>query len=290
MLVTRTGSFPIGFRRGWSEWQQTVTGPIEFAKANGLGVIDIGTQGAEDIKAVVNAGLKIGTVDLLEWKSLFSADKAKRADAVAKNNEYIAATTAAGARNFFIVVLPENAELPRSENFGYAVESLNAITPALEAIGGRIVIEGWPGPGALACTPEGYRAVTKECPSKAIGINFDPSHLIRMGIDPIRFIDEFAPRVAHVHGKDTELLTENLYELGTEQPATFAKPHVFGGNHWRYAIPGHGLMRWTRAFTALASVQFSGAVTIELEDDNFNGSEEGEKLGLLLGAQYLAGC
>jgi hypothetical protein len=31
-------------------------------------------------------------------------------------------------------------------------------------------------------------------------------------------------------------------------------------------------------------------VSIELEDMNFNGSEDGEKEGLLLGRRYLEGC
>ena len=66
------------------------------------------------------------------------------------------------------------------------VDSLNALSLALEAAGGRLVIEGWPGPGALCCTPETYRATFRECPSPAIGVNYDPSHLLRMGIDPIR--------------------------------------------------------------------------------------------------------
>ena len=30
--------------------------------------------------------------------------------------------------------------------------------------------------------------------------------------------------------------------------------------------------------------------SIELEDANFNGSEEGEKLGILQGARFLQGC
>ena len=130
----------------------------------------------------------------------------------------------------------------------------------------------------------------KEVPSTSIGINYDPSHLIRMGIDPIRFLEEFADRVYHVHGKDTEVFAENVYEFGTEQPATFAKGHGFGSLAWRYTIPGHGEMRWLRAFEILKAHGYQGAVSIELEDENFNGSEEGEKMGILSGSQFLASC
>ncbi len=66
----------------------------------------------------------------------------------------------------------------------------------------------------------------RQCEASAV--NFDPSHLIRMGIDPVRFVEEFAPRIAHVHGKYTEILTDRLYDLGTEQQPTFA-PGIFCG-------------------------------------------------------------
>ncbi len=79
-------------------------------------------------------------------------------------------------------------------------------------------------------------------------------------------------------------------EDGTEQPATFAKSHGFGSMHWRYTIPGHGCVRWTRAFQILEANGYQGAVSIELEDENFNGSEAGEKQGILSGSAFLASC
>jgi sugar phosphate isomerase/epimerase len=185
-------------------------------------------------------------------------------------------------------MLPEDASKSRSENFSLMVEGLNELAPHLEKHDGRLVIEGWPGPGALCCTPEGYRAAIKEVASASVGINYDPSHLIRMGIDPIRFVEEFADRVYHVHGKDTEIITEGLYEYGTEQPATFAKGRGFGNHHWRYTIPGQGCMRWTRAFEILSEAGYGGAVCIELEDEFFNTDEAGEKSGLRAGGAFLA--
>lgn len=287
MLSTRTGNFPIGFRRGWSEWQKDLPTLIEWSKENGLSVIDVG-ESVADAQTVTDAGLRVGSADLPNWSPLISPDEGKRANAVAENNETIAALAAAGAKNFFFVALPENAELPRSENFGYLTESLNALSPALEKAGANIIIEGWPGAGALSCTPEGYRAVFKECASQNIAVNYDPSHLLRMGIDPLRFLEEFVSRVRHVHGKDTEILTERLYEYGTEQPATFGTVRPYGGMAWRYTIPGHGQTNWLRVFEILQNANYQGAVCIELEDDNFN--DKDEQRGILSGAQFLSGC
>ncbi len=290
MLTTRTGSFPIGFRRGWSDWQKDLDGLIAWAKSNNIGVIDLGGDGDTSAAKLKDAGIIAGSVDLPSWSGLITDDVAKREEAVVKQAAYVEACCAAGANNFFLVMLPSDVSKPRSENFALMVEGLNLLTPHLEKHGGRLVIEGWPGAGALCCTPEGYRAVIKEVASSSIGINYDPSHLIRMGIDPIRFLEEFADRVYHVHGKDTEVFSEGVYEFGTEQPATFDKGHGFGSHAWRYTIPGHGQMRWTKAFQILTARGYKGAVSIELEDENFNVSEAGEKQGILLGSNFLSGC
>jgi sugar phosphate isomerase/epimerase len=290
MSTTRTGNFTIGFRRGWGEWQKDLGSLISWAKENGFAALDLGADGLETVQQVLDAGLKVGSVDLLEWKGLISADADTRKAAVAKNTERIQALAPLGSFNYFAVMLPENAELSRKENFGYMVEGFSELAPVLEAANARVVVEGWPGPGALVCTPEGYRAFFEQVPSQAMAINYDPSHLIRMGIDPLRYLREFASRVAHVHGKDTELNSEGLYEYGHEQPPTFGSAPGFGGMSWRYTIPSHGVMRWNEAFRILQGAGYQGSVCIELEDANFNGTDEGEKQGLLAGKQFLQSC
>lgn len=291
MSQTRTGNFTIGFRRGWSDWQKKELGPmLEWARANGFGAVDVGRDGDKLVKEIGAAGLRVGSVDLAVWQAMISPDKSKRADAVARNAAYVQACAAAGPVNHFLVMLPEKPELPRSQNFDFMVESFSALEGVLDKCQARLVIEGWPGPGALCCTPEGCRAFFQACPSPAMGLNYDPSHLLRMGIDPLRFLREFAGRVGHVHGKDTEFFPERAYELGQEQPPTFAKGFGFGGNHWRYTIPGHGVMPWTEAFKILQAHRYGGCVSIELEDQDFNGREEGEKRGLVLGLRHLEGC
>lgn len=289
-MNTRTGNFPIGFRRGGSAWQKDLPALLQWAKDNGLSGIDLGRDADATGRLVLDVGLRIGSVDLKEWQGMISPSKATRRKAVETNAAYIEQNAALGPLNYFLVMLPEKPELPRAENFGYMIESFTQLVPVLEAARARIVIEGWPGPGALCCTPEGYRAFFKAVPAKVMGINYDPSHLMRMGIDPIRFLREFAPRVYHVHGKDTELDAENLYEFGHEQPPTFAKPVAYGGMAWRYCIPGHGQVRWVEVMRILTAHKYKGMISIELEDANFNGATESEQQGILLGARFLAGC
>ena len=293
MSTTYTGSFPIGFRRLGGDWQRDIDTLIAWAAEHRFGAVDVGFNAAEDIKKIKAAGFEIGSADLMDWSgygALISPDKEKRMAAIEKAKENIEASADAGARNFFALMVPEKAHLPRKENFGYMIDSYGALISVLERMGARVVVEGWPGPGALCCTPEGYRALFRELPSRAMGVNYDPSHLIRMGIDPLRFLNESADRVYHVHGKDTALYSEHLYEFGHEQPPTFAEAPAFGAMPWRYTIPGHGQARWVETLRVLKSAGYKGCVSVELEDANFNGTEEGEKRGLIQSRQFLEGC
>jgi sugar phosphate isomerase/epimerase len=288
-MNTRTGNFAIGFRRGWSDWQKDISSLIKWAKANNLSGIDIGRDADQIGQQILDAGLRIGTVDMKEWQPLLSPDKNTRKAAIKTCTANIKANAKLGPMNYFTVMLPEKPDLSRAENFGYMVESFKALAPVFEDNNARLVVEGWPGPGALVCTPEGYRAFFDAVPSKAMGVNYDPSHLMRMGIDPLRFLREFASRVYHVHGKDTEVLAENQYEYGYEQPSTFGTPIKFGNMAWRYTIPGHGQVRWVEVMSILKANRYKGMVCIELEDANFNGSTDGEQRGILAGANFLAG-
>ncbi|HLV34778.1 MAG TPA: sugar phosphate isomerase/epimerase [Spirillospora sp.] len=289
-MKTRTGNFPIGWRRRNFDWEKNLDSMIEWAKANELEVIDVGRDGETSAKTVVDAGLKVGSADLPVWQEMISADKGKRREAVARNAEYIKNVAALGVRNFFMCMLPADASRPRAENFGYMVESYGELAPAFESSSAHLVIEGWPGPGSLVCTPETYGAFFEQVPSKAMGVNYDPSHLVRMGIDPLRFLREFVDRVYHVHGKDCYIIQENLYRYGNLQEPTFGKPFAYGSMHWRYTIPGHGLSDWIEICTILKDNGYSGAICVELEDHYFDKTDEATQLGILQGARFLSGC
>ncbi len=287
---TTTGHFGIGFRRGWSEWQRDLDSWASWAQSNGFACVDIGNDADQILSTPALQGLPVGSVDLAEWKGMISANPETRTAAVDRNAAYIRACAARGVSRYFVVMLPEDPSAPPRDAFGWMVDSYRRLVPVLEECGGRVVIEGWPGPGAQCCNPEGLRALFGECPSPAMGINYDPSHLIRMGIDPIRFLEEFVGRVGHVHGKDTEIFQEAVYEVGWSLPPLERESHGFGGTYWRYTLPGHGTMRWTRAFEILEAEGYDGFVSIELEDERFNGTPEGEQKGLILSRDYLAGC
>ncbi|MDE2636436.1 MAG: sugar phosphate isomerase/epimerase [Chloroflexota bacterium] len=288
-MKTATGNFPLGWRRRNYAWEQDLDGMIAWALENDLEVIDLGPDADSSAKTVIDAGLRVGTADMSLWQEMTSPDAAKRRDAVARNAEYVRACAAAGASTFFIVMLPEDPSRPRAENFSYMVDSFGDLASTFEECGAYLAIEGWPGPGSLVCTPETYRAFIEQIGSANMGVNYDPSHLLRMGIDPHRFLKEFVGHVFHVHGKDCMIIDENLYQYGNLQDATFANSFKYGGMNWRYTIPGHGLSDWKIILSILKDSGYSGCVSIELEDHYYDDTEHNQKLGVLQGVKFLAG-
>jgi len=290
MLQTQTGGFPIGFREVGT-WKVDSDALFGWAREQELAVIDLVTNAVVRAEGAKAAGLQVGAADLPRPKGMITADAERRAAAVSEACEFVEAAAEAGIENILTIMLPEDPSVPRQDNFAYMVAAYREIGPILEEQNCRLVIEGWPGPGCVCSTPEGYRAFFEECPTPCFGINYDPSHLMRMGIDPLRFLREFAGRVHHVHGKDAELAAEKLYEYGWEVPSLSGERPAFGGDIWRYTIPGHGQMRWTAAFEILAENGYNGSVCIELEDARFNrGSGDSEQRALVLASRFLSGC
>jgi sugar phosphate isomerase/epimerase len=293
MATTRTGNFPIGFRNNLRHWTDGVMGAARFAVEHGFEVIDIDAQDPQQIREILGTGVRVGSVDLKQpWTDLMSPDAARRSGAAETNAAYIREAAALGVQNFFTVMLPEQMDAPRPKNLERAVDGYGRLCAAIADIDVRLVLEGWPGPEphqpALACTPESCRAVFEAIPSPALGLNYDPSHLMRMGIDPLRFLDEFGSRVYHAHAKDTEILEQGLYECGNSQPPTLRELTGYGAAHWRYCIPGHGQVPWIPILRRLVDLNYQGALSIELEDDNFTGTPERSEHGLIAARDFLS--
>ncbi len=288
--TTRTGAFGIGFRLGWSEWQKNIDTMIDYAREQNFSCIDLLRNADETAARVYDAGLQVGSVDLKQSAEMIHADANVRKRAVEMNSQYVATVAGLGVKHFFLVMGPSDASIGYEKNWAYMIESFSALAPVLEEHDARIVIEGCPFNGALVVAPESYRAFFKEIDSPSMGINYDPSHLIRMGVDPIRFAREFAQHIFHVHAKDTEIFTENQYECGHEHVALKTDGHAFGNAYWRYTIPGHGQMRWVELFKILAERGYQGQVSVELEDENFNGTQAGEAAGMAYARAFLESC
>lgn len=290
---THTGSYPVGVRIRGALAKLDLDQLIALADAHDFAGFDTSALQPQEVTPLLDAGLRIGTVDLPQpWADLTSADAGKRRDAAQQMAAYVRSIVALGVKNFFAVVLVDDPAAPRKDNLDRAVDGYGQLCSAIADTGAHIALEGWPGGpphfASLACTPESLRAMFAEVAADVLGVNYDPSHLIRMGIDPVRFLREFIEQVHHVHAKDTIILADDIYNFGTLQSATLAKPHAFGGHAWRYCIPGHGLAPWGELLAILKDADYDGMLCIELEDENFNGSLDAEIRGLTAARDVLA--
>lgn len=107
----------------------------------------------------------------------------------------------------------------------------------------------------------------------AFGLNWDPSHLLWQGVDPVGFITDFADRIYHVDCKDTRLRppTGRSGILGSHLP--WGDPR----RGWDFVSTGHGDMHWEDAFRALDFIGYGGPISIEWEDagmDRLHGAAE----------------
>lgn len=105
----------------------------------------------------------------------------------------------------------------------------------------------------------------REAIGPAVGMNFDPSHLIWMGGDPVAAIAALgAEHIYHFHGKDTRIEPEARVN------GTLDVKHVTPvvGRTWNFVPLGHGLSRrgWLDVVMALRAAGYDDVISIENED------------------------
>ena len=152
----------------------------------------------------------------------------------------------------------------------------------------KLTFENWPNRGQnLMITPELWDKCFNSVPSKALGLCFDPSHLIWQGIDYLRAARDFGDRIYHAHAKDTEFLPEGQYRYGMYGPQT--ETPASSGGFWRYRLPGFGVVDWAKYIDTLYQVGYDAVISVEHEDDIWGWRTDVEvaKRGLVLAKQIL---
>jgi sugar phosphate isomerase/epimerase len=174
-----------------------------------------------------------------------------------------------------------DATLDWDGNVQLFADRFGPVAEAAERFAVRVAFENWMGywgslpfkPMNMGGAPNTWDAWLKAVPSKAIGLEFDPSHLYWQGIDHMRALREYGDRVYHVHAKDTEMLPEKRYRGGVN------------GDYFRFRIPGYGEIDWAQFISGLDEIGYTGGVAIEHEDPIYSGERFDE--GLVRGWQVL---
>ena len=99
------------------------------------------------------------------------------------------------------------------------------------------------------------------------GFNFDPSHLIWQGVDPVEFIRAFPKRIFHVHMKDAAVtLNGRSGILSSHLPFGDAR------RGWDFRSVGRGGVRFEEIIRALNAAKYPGEapLSVEWEDSGMN--------------------
>lgn len=109
-----------------------------------------------------------------------------------------------------------------------------------------------------------------------IGANFDPSHLFWQGIDPVCAIKALKGAIYHFHAKDTRIDAQNCAVNGVLDTKNYGD---ILGRSWVFRTVGygHGAEVWNDIISALKSVGYDGAISIEHEDGLMSPKEGLEK-------------
>jgi len=135
-------------------------------------------------------------------------------------------------------------------------------------------------PGFSVYNPETMLRL-RAAAGKAIGCNFDPSHMFWQGIDPCAAVRALGEAVFHCHAKDTKIYTVNTMVNGVLD----AKPYSDEKNRaflFRTVGYGHGREFWTDLVSTLQMVGYDHVLSIEHEDSLMSVDE-----GLAKAARFL---
>jgi sugar phosphate isomerase/epimerase len=140
------------------------------------------------------------------------------------------------------------------------------------------VMEGWHPdgyPGNLAYSPELWEWMF----GIGLYLNYDPSHLVWMGIDPVAAVRPYLDRIPHAQAKDIELFPDRRNRYGWPGKAV-ERDDPWDVGWWRYRVPGLGQVDWVRLVDAMYEGGFDGILSVEHEDPVWGGTEELVEAGL----------
>jgi sugar phosphate isomerase/epimerase len=240
-------------------------------------------RGAEIMGRLAERGLSVSALGY--YPNPLHADAAHR-DAVIGHLKKV--ITAAGMMQVGVVntFLGGDRSLTVDQNWSRALDIFPAIIAHARDNGVMLAFENcpmifsqdeWPGGHNIAYAPKIWRRIFAAW-GDAVGMNYDPSHLVWQMIDQPRFIAEFGAHMVHVHAKDLMIDRDGLYENGI----------LSAGMGWQVPrMPGLGEVNWPGFFASLYLAGYDGPVIIEHEDRDFEGSDEKVKRGFLLARDVL---
>lgn len=127
--------------------------------------------------------------------------------------------------------------------------------------------------------PKAWEMMFQEVDSDRLGLEWEPSHQLEQLIDPMCQLENWLPKVFHVHGKDARIDNKSIKQYGI----------WFGQHYCEHCFPGNGDTDWREIIRILQKGGYEGDITIEgYHDPVYCGDREQE--GQKMAQEYLRGC
>ncbi len=196
-----------------------------------------------------------------EKKRQYGVDSMKAAARAAKNLGINVVNGFTGSPIWHLLYsFPPNDWKDIEKGYEYFAEMFVPILDVFEENGVKFALEVHPTEIAfdIVTTRRALEAVGHH---KAFGFNFDPSHLVWQGIDPVKFLEEFGDRVFHAHMKDCAVTLDGTTGiLGSH--LNFGEPE----RGWDFRSLGRGDVDFEAIIRTLNQIGYSGPLSVEWED------------------------
>ena len=262
--------------------------PVEPAARRYAGVTHIDVDGLTEEKAKYYvdyaAGRGISIAALAYFPNPLS-DEPEVAEKARKHLHKVIDAAALMGVNLVTTFIGKDKTRTVEDNIGLMKQVWPPILSYAKDKGVRIAIENcpmyfskdeWPGGNNLASTPQVWREMFAM--GDNIGLCFDPSHMILLGMDVTKPVVEFSDRIYHMHFKDLRIDQEKVDEYGRfSYPGLWHTPK----------LPGFGDVNFPLLITKLYETGYTGSACLECEDRAFEGSVEDAKRGITIAYRYL---
>jgi sugar phosphate isomerase/epimerase len=256
------------------------------------GHIDVAHFGAKEAEDVADLFAEHGLVlsSLAYYENNLHPDTERREEIAAHVIHAVDAAARLGVETVGTFI-GRHPGLSVKENVTLAEKTLPRLVDYAGERGVKIIIEncvmeGWHPdgyPGNLAYSPELWEWMF----SLGLYLNYDPSHLLWLGIDPVTALKPYVDRIPHAQAKDTQLDPAARDRYGFFGK-TLSREHPWDDGWWRYRVPGLGQVDWSGVVDALYEGGFTGVLSVEHEDPVWGGTEEKVKQGLRIAHRTLS--
>ena len=264
------------------------TGSRDF-EASHIDVTRFGEREAEEVRGLFDKhGLTLSA--LAYYENNLHPDEARRAEIATHVRANVDAAHLLGVE-FVGTFIGRHPGLSVKENIALAERELPPLVAYAAERGVKIIIEncvmeGWHPdgyPGNLAYSPELWEWMF----DLGLYLNYDPSHLMWLGIDPVTALKPYVDRIPHAQAKDAQLdpAARNRYGFFGR---TVERNDGWDSGWWRYRVPGLGDVDWRRIVDTLYEGGFTGVLSVEHEDPVWSGDVQRVTQGLEIAHRTLS--